>query len=122
MYRCGKMAGNRNSGRKKDPLSDCTRLAKKTFYVRQTLSPSGKWVDDKWFQWFKIHHGAGWQNQIRRWMRMDAEAYRPKKYWQCHCPNVGVMGNWVSRRVPQCPRCKQWVNDLAKLRYGGPIE
>ena len=120
MYRCEKMAGNRNSGRKKDPMSEYTRLAKKTFYIRQTKNLSGEWVDDPIFQWFKRHHGALWQKQLRAWMRIDVKQYKIDKYWQCKCPNTGITGNWVSNRIPQCVNCEQWKNDLAKLRYGGP--
>ena len=41
------MAGNKNSGRKKDPLTDYIRMGKKTLYIRQTMSrDTGNWIDD----------------------------------------------------------------------------
>ncbi len=117
MHMCEIMAGNHNSGRKKDPLSDRKRLAKKTLYINQTKNLSGDWVDDPIFQWFKRIHGSLWQKQLRTWMRMDVTRVKTEKYWQCKCANTGIAGNYIPNRTPRCPTCKEWKNDLAKLRY-----
>jgi hypothetical protein len=112
-----KMAGNHNSGRKKDPMSEYSRMGKKTLYIRQTKNLKGEWTDDPLFQWFKRIHGSLWQKQLRTWMRMDVERIKQKNYWQCGCPNQGVQGNYIPNRMPKCPTCGSWKNELAKLRY-----
>ena len=118
MYRCEKMVGNLNSGRKKDPESDYTRMGKKTFYVRQTKNLKDEWVDDTTFQWFKKKHGNLWQKQIRTWMYLDVTRFKEEKHWQCKCPNTGVLGNYIPNRQPRCASCLEWKSELAKLRYG----
>jgi hypothetical protein len=45
MHMCDKMVGNHNSGRKKDPLSEYSRMGKKTLYIKQTKNVKGDWVD-----------------------------------------------------------------------------
>jgi len=114
---CEIMVGNHNSGRKKDPMSEYSRMGKKTLYIRQTKNLKGEWTDDPLFQWFKRIHGSLWQKQLRTWMRMDVERVKQKNYWQCGCPNKGVQGNYIPNRIPKCPTCNSWKNELAKLRY-----
>ena len=117
MYRCDKMVGNHNSGRKKDPNTENYRLAKKTFYIKQKKNQKGEWVDDTIFQWFKRKHGTDWQKQLKAWMRVDVKHWKTHSFWQCKCPNTGVMGNYIPNRIPQCPRCKAWHNEIERLRY-----
>ena len=50
-------------------------------------------------------------------MRMDVTRVKTEKYWRCKCANTGVAGNYIPNRTPRCPTCKEWKNDLAKLRY-----
>ena len=117
MYQCDKMVGNLNSGRKKDPNTEYSRMGKKTFYVRQTKNLKNEWIDDPVFQWFKKKHGALWQKQIRAWMNLDVKNYKETKYWQCQCPNTGIMGNYIHNRQPRCASCLSWKNELARLRF-----
>jgi len=117
MHMWCKMVGNKNSGRKKDPLTEYSRMGKKTFYVRQTKNLKNEWVDDPVFQWFKRIHGSLWQKQIRAWMIADVKRVKQTKYWRCKCPNTGILGNYVPNRVVKCPRCFEWQNELTQLRY-----
>ena len=117
MYRCEIMAGNKNSGRKKDPMSEYSRMGKKTFYIKQTKNLKDEWVDDPIFQWFKRKHGALWQKQLRAWMKLDVDRWKIKMWWQCKCPNTGIMGNYIPTRIPKCPTCGEWHNEITRLRY-----
>ncbi len=119
MHMWYKMAGNQNSGRKKDPMSEYSRMGKKTLYIRQTTKNGKDWVDDPIFQWFKRHHGKHWQTMVRQYMKWDVSSWREKSFWRCtKCPNTGLLGNYVSRKQPKCPTCGQWQNDIMKMRYG----
>ena len=111
------MVGNHNSGRKKDPMTENYRMGKKTFYIKQTKNIKGQWVDHPDFQWFKRKHGSLWQKQLRAWMRLDVKHWKEKSYWQCKCPNEGIMGNYIPKRTVQCPICDSWQNEIIKLRY-----
>jgi len=112
------MVGNHNSGRKKDPNTENYRMGKKTFYIKQKKSISGKWTDDPYFQWFKRKHGSLWQKQLRQWMKLDVDAWREKSFWRCNkCPNTGLLGNYVSRKSPRCQQCGVWQNEITRLRY-----
>tara|TARA_R100000781_G_C4078808_1_gene127000 strand:- start:269 stop:619 length:351 start_codon:yes stop_codon:yes gene_type:complete len=114
------MVGNKNSGRKKDPVSDYIRMGKKTLYIRQTQSSdTGKWIDDPVFTWFKRHHGAKWQSQVREFMRLDVEQYKREHFWRCLCPNHGLLGNYIPNRVPKCHICGRWKNKITELQHGG---
>ena len=118
MHMWCKMVGNKNSGRKKDPLTDYIRMGKKTLYIRQTMSrDTGNWIDDPIFQWFKRHHGAQWQAQVREFMRQDVEHYKTHHFWRCKCPNVGLLGNHVPNKLPKCHICNSWRRQIDKLRY-----
>ena len=117
MYLCEKMVGNKNSGRKKDPMSEYSRMGKKTLYIKQTKNLKGDWVADTIFQWFRRKHGALWQKQLRAWMKLDVDRWKTKSWWQCKCPNTGVMGNYIPNRIPKCPNCNEWHNEIDKLRY-----
>ena len=120
MYRCDKMVGNHNSGRKKSTDSEYYRMGKKTFYVKQKKNKKGKWVDDPLFQWFKRKHGSGWQEQVREWMYLDVKAYKRDKFWRCVTwPNTGLLGNYVSTKQPRCQQCGAWRNEITRLRYEG---
>ena len=112
------MVGNHNSGRKKDPNTENYRMGKKTFYIKQKKSTSGKWTDDPYFQWFKRKHGSLWQKQLRQWMKLDVDSWREKSFWRCvNCPNTGLLGNYVSRKSPRCQQCGAWQNEITRLRY-----
>tara|TARA_Y100001938_G_C8060502_1_gene416936 strand:+ start:978 stop:1328 length:351 start_codon:yes stop_codon:yes gene_type:complete len=114
------MVGNKNSGRKKDPVSDYIRMGKKTLYIRQTQSSdTGKWIDDPVFTWFKRHHGAKWQSQVREFMRLDVAHYKREHFWRCKCPNNGLLGNYVPNRVGKCHICNTWKNKITELQHGG---
>ena len=114
------MVGNKNSGRKKDPVSDYIRMGKKTLYIRQTQnSDTGKWIDDPVFTWFKRHHGAKWQSQVREFMRLDVAHYKREHFWRCKCPNHGLLGNYIPNRVPKCHICNTWKNKITELQHGG---
>ena len=117
MHMCEKMVGNQNSGRKKDPGTEYYRMGKKTFYVRQTKNLKGDWIDDPMFVWFKRHHGSDWQTMVRQYMKWDVQNWREKSFWRCKCPNTGLLGNYVSRKQPRCVNCKQWQNEICRLRY-----
>jgi len=117
---CDKMVGNHNSGRKKSNNSDYYRMGKKTLYIKQKKNTQGKWVDDLYFQWFKRHHGKDWQTMVRQYMKWDVDNWREKSFWRCtKCPNTGLLGNYVSRKQPNCPKCGEWQNQIMKIRYGG---
>ena len=118
MYRCDKMVGNHNSGRKRDPNTENYRMGKKTFYIKQKKNIKGGWVDDPYFQWFKRKHGSLWQKQLRQWMKLDVDAWREKSFCRCNkCPNTGLQGNYVSRKSPRCQQCGAWQNEIIRLRY-----
>ena len=118
MHMCDKMVGNQNSGRKKDPMSEYSRMGKKTLYIRQTTKDCKNWIDDTMFQWFKRHHGKHWQTMIRQYMKWDVQNWGEKSFWQCiKCPNTGLLGNYVSRKQPKCPQCGHWQNEIMRLRY-----
>ena len=94
------MVGNKNSGRKKDPVSDYIRMGKKTLYIRQTQSSdTGK-------------------SQVREFMRLDVEHYKRESFWRCKCPNNGLLGNYIPNRLPKCHICGSWKNKIVQLQHG----
>jgi len=106
---CEKMVGNHNSGRKPDPLAGQTRHKKITFYVKET---GGKL--DPIFVWFKRHHGASWQKNVRQYMYNDVKAWKLHRFWRCECDNIGVLGNYVHAQTPKCHRCDTWKNEAVR--------
>lgn len=114
------MVGNHNSGRKKTQNSEDTRMGKKTLYIKQKLNhDTGTWIDDPVFTWFKRHHGAQWQTQVRDFMREDVKYYKRMSFWQCKCSNHGLLGNYVPNRVPKCHICNTWKNKISQRQHGG---
>ena len=114
------MVGNHNSGRKKSQNSEDIRMGKKTLYIKQKLNrDTGKWIDDPIFTWFKRHHGAKWQSQVREFMRLDVEHYKREQFWRCKCPNHGLLGNYIPNRIPKCHICSTWKNKITELQHGG---
>ena len=115
-----RMVGNHNSGRKKTQDSENVRMGKKTLYIRQTYNEkTGKWIDDPIFQWFKRHHGAAWQSQVRDFMAEDVYHWKRTAFWRCKCFAVGLLGNYVPNKVPKCHICDTWKNKISKLQHGG---
>ncbi len=114
------MVGNHNSGRKKSQDSENTRMGKKTLYIKQEYNQNtGTWIDDPVFTWFKRHHGAQWQTQVRDFMREDVKYYKRISFWQCKCRNHGLLGNYVPNRVPKCHICNTWKNKMSQRQHGG---
>jgi hypothetical protein len=110
------MVGNQNSGRKPDPMTGLTRHKKITFYVKENKDFSG-WKLDPTFVWFKRHHGSKWQEKLRQYMYNDVKAWKLYDFWRCECPNTGVLGNYVHRQTPQCPRCDTWKNEAMRRMH-----
>jgi len=113
------MVGNRNSGRKAEANSNDVRYKKRSFYVKEYYShQKDKWIEDPTFTWFRKHHGARWQDQIRTWMRQDVIAWREKSHWRCACDS-DLHGNYRHINIHKCYSCKTWKNEATRRAYEG---
>jgi len=115
------MAGVKGkSGRKPNPEASLERSKKYTFYVKEYARTNGngnivEWVEDSYFQWFKMHHGARWQERVRAWMREDVKQWRIASFWRCKCPNIGVMGNYRSKKRGHCRLCNDYYREVDRI-------
>ena len=108
------------SGRKPNQDSNLERSKKYTFYVKEYARTNAngnivEWIEDSYFQWFKMHHGARWQERVRAWMRQDVQHWRQTSFWRCKCPHVGIMGNYRSKRQPHCRLCDEYYRDVDRI-------
>ena len=121
------MAGNHRSGRKKSKDTNTSRSKKYTFYVKEYAQTNGngdivKWVEDSYFQWFRRHHGAEWQEKVRAFMRYDVAKWREKSWWRCKCEPIGVIGNWRHNQRPHCRLCGDYRTQHDRVADMGPEE
>ena len=79
-----------------------------------TVNSTTVTIDDPIFTWFKRHHGARWQSQVREFMRLDVEHYKREQFWRCKCPNNGLLGNYIPNRLPKCHICNTWKINKTK--------
>lgn len=121
------MVGNHKSGRKPNPEKGLERSKKYSFYVKEYahLDHNGNidyWLEDSYFQWFKRHHGARWQEKIRAFMRWDVQQWKKNHHWRCKCEPVGILQNWRHNRQTKCHVCGEYRRQADKIMDMTPQE
>jgi hypothetical protein len=121
------MVGNHKSGRKPNPYGGLERSKKYTFYVKEYAHTDhngniDQWIEEPYFQWFKRHHGARWQEVVRNFMRADVKAWKTYHHWRCDCDPIGILENWKHKRQSQCHKCGKYRNKAEQIMNMTPAE